>query len=159
MPLEDSALREAINSADPAQAAITAIVAFHGLRSGQIRKLKLTEVHDGRLHLDDRTIPLAPPVRERLTAWLAYRDKRWPKTLNPHVFISRRTALDLAPVGASWINTSMGMTAQKVREDRILHEFLANGGDIRRLCDMFGLSIPAAARYSTVLTHSDLVNA
>lgn len=159
MPITASTLREAINSADPARAAVTAIVAFHGLRSGQVRKLQLTDIHDGRLHVDQRIIPLAHPVRERLSAWLAYREKRWPKTLNPHLFISRRTALDCSPVGIWWINTSMGMTVQQVREDRILHELHANGGDIRRLCDMFGLSIPGAARYSAVLTHPDLVNA
>lgn len=159
MPLPESALREAINSTDPASAAVTAIVAFHGLRSGQVRKLQLTDIHDGRLHVDQRVIPLAQPVRDRLGAWLAYREKRWPKTTNPHLFISRRTALDNSPVGVAWVNTSMGMTVQEVREDRILHELHANGGDIRRLCDMFGLSIPGAARYSTVLTHPDLVDA
>ncbi|WP_248761474.1 hypothetical protein [Pseudarthrobacter sp. SSS035] len=159
MPLPASALREAINSTDPARAAVTAIVAFHGLRSGQVRKLQLTDIHDGRLHVDQRVIPLAQPVRDRLAAWLAYREKRWPKTTNPHLFISRRTALDNSPVGIAWVNTSMGMTVQEVREDRILNELHTNGGDIRRLCDMFGLSIPGAARYSAVLTHPDLVDA
>ena len=42
-------------------------MAFHGLRSGQLRKLQLTDIHDGRLHLDQRTIPLAQPVRGRLS--------------------------------------------------------------------------------------------
>lgn len=144
-------LRDALNSPDPARAAVTAIVAFHGLRSGQLRKLQLTDIHDGRLHLNDRTIPLAQPVRDRLSAWLAYREERWPWTRNPHVFVSRRTALDTAPVGVWWITTSMGMTAQEAREDRILHELHASGGDIRRLCDMFGLSIAGASRYSSVL--------
>jgi len=152
MPLA-SALRDAINSANPARAALTAIVAFHGLRSGQLRKLQLTDIHDGRLHLDQRTIPLAQPVRDRLSAWLAYREQCWTSTRNPHVFISRRTALDSAPVGVQWITTSMGMTAQQAREDRILHELHASGGDLRRICDMFGLSIAGASCYSTVLAH------
>lgn len=158
MPVAASSLREAINSSSPARAAVTAIVAFHGLRSGQVRKLQLTDIHDGRLHIDQRVIPLAQPVRDRLAAWLAYRENRWPKTTNPHLFISRRTALDSSAVGIWWVNTSMGMTVQEIREDRILHELHANGGDIRRLCDMFGLSIPGAARYSAVLTHPDLRN-
>ncbi|WP_276605944.1 hypothetical protein [Arthrobacter sp. PAMC25564] len=33
------------------------------------------------------------------------------------------------------------MTAQKTREDRILNELHSSGGDLRRICDMFGLSI------------------
>lgn len=51
MPVAAAVLREAPNSEDPARAALTAIVAFHGLRSGQLRKLQLTYIHDGRLHL------------------------------------------------------------------------------------------------------------
>ena len=159
MPLASAVLRDAFNSEDPARAALTAIVAFHGLRSGQLRKLQLTDIHDGRLHLEDRTIPLPQPVRDRLTAWLSYREQRWPMTRNAHVFVSRRTALDTSPVGVQWITTSMGMTPQEAREDRILHELHASGGDIRRLCDMFGLSIAGASRYSAVLTHPGLVNA
>ncbi len=159
MPLDSSMLREAFNSTDPARAALTAIVAFHGLRSGQLRKLRLTDIHDGRLHLESRTILLAPQVRDRLSAWLSYREQRWPITRNPHAFISRHTALDTSAVGYQWITTSMGMTAQEAREDRILHELHASGGDIRRLCDMFGLSIAGASRYSAVLTHPDLANA
>ena len=156
MPLASAALRDAINSVDPARAALTAIVAFHGLRSGQLRTLQLTDIHDGRLHLGKRTIPLAQPVQDRLFLWLAYREQRWPSTRNPHIFISRRTALDSAPVGVQWITTSMGMTAQRAREDRILNELHASGGDLRRICDMFGLSIAGASRYSTVLPHSGL---
>ncbi|NSX38422.1 hypothetical protein HTS88_18730 [Pseudarthrobacter oxydans] len=156
MPLASAQLRDAINSTNPAGAALTAIVAFHGLRSGQLRKLQLTDIHDGRLHLDQRTIPLAQPVRDRLSVWLAYRERHWPSTRNPHVFISRRTALDSAPVGVQWITTSMGMTVQQAREDRILYELHASGGDLRRICDMFGLSIAGANRYSTVLAHPGL---
>lgn len=50
----------------------------------------------------------------------------------------------------------MGMTAQQGREDRILHELHASGGDLRRICDMFGLSIAGASRCSSVLAHPDL---
>ncbi|WP_157372494.1 hypothetical protein [Arthrobacter sp. Soil736] len=63
------------------------------------------------------------------------------------------------PVGVQWITTSMGMTAQEAREDRILHELHATGGDLRRICDMFGLSITGASRHSAVLAHTGLQNA
>lgn len=53
----------------------------------------------------------------------------------------------------------MGMTAQEAREDRILHELHATGGDLRRICDMFGLSITGASRHSAVLAHTGLQNA
>lgn len=61
MPLASAVLRDAINSEDPALAALTAIVAFQVLRSGQLRKLQLTDIRDGRLHLEGRIIPLAQP--------------------------------------------------------------------------------------------------
>ncbi|MBT2554540.1 hypothetical protein [Arthrobacter sp. ISL-5] len=51
------------------------------------------------------------------------------------------------------------MTAQEAREDRILHELHATSGDLRRICDMFGLSITGASRYSAVLAHTGLQNA
>ena len=34
-----------------------------------------------------------------------------------------------------------------MREDRILHEARATGGDVRRICDLFGLTVEAAVRY------------
>jgi hypothetical protein len=45
-----------------------------------------------------------------------------------------------------------------IREDRILDEVLATGGDLRRLCDLFGLSVKAAHRYTALLDHPDLVD-
>ena len=46
---------------------------------------------------------------------------------------------------------TVGMAIQQIREDRILHEALATGGDVRRLCDLFGISVAAALRYTAVL--------
>jgi hypothetical protein len=34
-----------------------------------------------------------------------------------------------------------------LREGRILAEVQANGGDVRALCDLFGMSIEGAGRY------------
>jgi len=34
-----------------------------------------------------------------------------------------------------------------LREDRILHEIHTSGGDVRRICDLFGLTVAAALRY------------
>lgn len=92
LPLNLDTVREAIHSSQPARAALAALVAFHALRSGQFASLKITDVRDGRLHLDGRVIPLAGPVRERLAAWLDERAHRWPATVNPHLFISWYTA-------------------------------------------------------------------
>jgi hypothetical protein len=36
------------------------------------------------------TILLAEPVRDCLAAYLEHRTRRWPNTINPHLFINRR---------------------------------------------------------------------
>jgi integrase len=159
LPADLALVREALESPDPARAAIVALVAFHGLRAGQIRALLLTDVRDGRLYLRDRTVLLAGPARVRLAAWLDYRARHWPCTANPHLLVTRRSALALNPVGDRWVKLKTGIPGgvQAIREDRILHEAHASGGDIRRLCDLFGMSVSAAERYTATLDHPDLI--
>jgi hypothetical protein len=43
-----------------------------------------------------------------------------------------------------------------LREDRILQEIHVTGGDVRRICDLFGLSIEGAMRYALTIGHPDL---
>lgn len=73
LPLDTDAIRGALDSPDPASALAVALVAFHALASRQVRALKLTDIVDGRLTIDNRTIPLAAPVLPRLAAWLDHR--------------------------------------------------------------------------------------
>lgn len=103
MPLDAAAIRAALDHPDPATALSVAIVAFHGLTNGQTRTIQLTDIIDGRLTLPDgRSIPLAEPVRVRLTAWLDYRAQRWPATINPHLFLTQQTAPRLSAPGDSF---------------------------------------------------------
>lgn len=44
-----------------------------------------------------------------------------------------------------------GVTAQVLRTDRILYEVEQAGGDVRRSCDLFGLGIETALRYSATI--------
>jgi site-specific recombinase XerD len=149
------AIRDALNSDDPARAALAALVAFHALRNGQLRRLHLVDVQDGRLHVDANTIVLADPVRRRLNTWLAERGRRWPGTANPHLFISARTAVRTSEVSAPWIIDKLGVRPQTIRQDRILQEAIATNGDVRRLADLFGISISTAQRYTEVITRPD----
>lgn len=147
------AVRAALNSPDPARSAVTALVAYHGLRSHQLRNLRLTDIRDRHLHLDGRVIPLAEPVRRRLRIWLDHRGQRWPTSTNPHLFIHFRSAGHDEPVGLRWVFLTFGVLGgvQALRADRILHEAVATGGDPRRLCDLFGLSIQHATRYTDAI--------
>jgi integrase len=156
LPADLVVIRDGLASPDPTTAALTALLAFHALRSGQLRALHLTDVRDGRLHLGDRVIPLAEAVRVRLAAYLDYRNTRWPATANPHLFIHLRTALGTGQVGTRWLGLKLGTAAKDIRTDRILDEVRATGGDIRRICDLFGLTVAGAARYTAVLDHPDL---
>ena len=50
----------------------------------------------------------------------------------------------------------MNLRPQTLREDRILDEVRATGGDVRRICELFGLSVEGALRYTSTLDHSDI---
>lgn len=155
LPIELDPVRDALNSPDHARAALAALIAFHALRAGQVRHLLLTDIRDGRLHVDGSRIVLADPVRERVNAWLTERARRWPNTTNPHVFITFRTAVRTTPISDVWIIDKLGMSPQKLREDRILNEAIATQGDVRRLCDLFGISVASAQRYVGVIVKPD----
>lgn len=147
MPIDLDVVRDALDVAKPARAALTALVAFHGLRSGQLRALLLTDVRDGRLHIENRTVVLAGPVRDRLAIWLEERARRWPGTANSHLFVSHYTAVRTGPVSSVWITDTNRVPVKAIREDRILNEAIATGGDVRRISDLFGLSVGGAERY------------
>jgi hypothetical protein len=154
LAVDRDAVRAALDSPDPARAAVVALVAYHGLRSHQLRHLRLTDLRDRHLHLDGRAIPLADAVRRRIAAWLDFRAQRWPNSTNPHLFVHFRSAGRAEPVGARWVFLTAGVPGgvQALRADRILDEAIASGGDSRRLCDLFGLSIGHASRYADAIT-------
>jgi integrase len=157
-PVDLDQVRAAVDSPNPARALLAALAAYPALRCGQICNLKLTDLRDGHLHIDGRLIPLAEPVRARLAAWLDYRQQRWPTSTNPHLFIHFRTAGRTEPVGRRWIKLTLDLPGgvQAIRSDRILHEAAASGGDPRRLCDLFGLGIQQALRYTNTIREPHL---
>ncbi|WP_158697347.1 hypothetical protein [Streptomyces hokutonensis] len=155
LPLNVEDIREALDSANPARALLTSLFAFHGLSSIRVQHLLLTDIHDGRLELAGRSVPLAAPVRQRLANYLDYRNRHWPKAANPHLFVHFRTVNGTGHVGYRWIYLLLGpnINARSLREDRFLDEALATNGDARRLSDLFGLSTHAAQRYTEALDH------
>ena len=155
-PLDTESVRQALNSPNPATALAVALVAFHALTAKEVQNLQLTDIVDGRLHINNRNIPLADPVLSRLTAWLNHRAVKWPGSINTHLFVGMRNAPRLGPVGRQFPWTNTDLRPQTLREDRILQEIHTNGGDIRRICDLFGLSVSAATRYAGTVAHPDL---
>ncbi|MFD8354925.1 hypothetical protein ACFV1X_39170 [Streptomyces coelicoflavus] len=157
LPVEVHALREVLHDREAPRAALAALVIFPALTSGQLRGLNTTDLRDGRLFLPNRTVLLAEPVRTRVAAYLDYRNHRWPRTANPHLFVSQTTGCGVEPVSSVWINDVLGMSARRLREDRLLHEAEATGGDPRRICDLFGLSVGAALRYTGNIDQPGLI--
>ncbi|MFJ6200036.1 hypothetical protein [Micromonospora sp. NPDC092111] len=88
------------------------------------------------------------------------RQQRWPATANPHLFRTEHTGRRTEECSKRWIWLTIGpdLSIAAIREDRILDEAHATGGDVRRLADLFGLSIQAGTRYTSVLGHPDLTN-
>jgi len=151
-------IRAELNSPNPAVAVAVALIAFHALTGKQVRELQLTDIVDGRLTLGGRHIPLAAPVLTRLAAWLDHRNRTWPASVNPHLLINRRNAPRLVTVGRAFPWKDTALRPQALREDAILLEIHANGGDVRRLCDLFGLSGEGATRYLRTVEHPGLAN-
>ncbi|MDT0485235.1 hypothetical protein [Streptomyces doebereineriae] len=160
LPVQVTALRDLLQAQAAPKAAMSALVIFHALTSKELRTVMTTDLGDGRLFLPTRTVLLAAPVRDRIAAYLDYRNSRWPRTANPHLFLSQTTACGVETVSNVWINNILGIPARRLREDRLLHEAEATAGDPRRICDLFGLSVGAALRYnSTVDQPGNLRNA
>lgn len=149
LPMEPGAIRDALSNSDPAIAFAVSLVAFHALTTHQVQHLLLTDIIDGRLRMPDgRIIPLAEPVRLRLASWLDYRAERWPVTKNPYLLVSQQTGPRLTPPSRSFPWKKAGVTAQALRTDRILYEIEQTGGDVRRVCDLFGINIETAMHYA-----------
>ena len=91
-----------------------------------------------------------------MTAWLDQRARAWTNTPNPYLLVNRRTAPRLVPVGRKfpWLHTTL--RPQPLRKDRIPREIHATGGDIRRICDLLGLSVQGAIRHLKAVEHPDL---
>lgn len=121
-PIGLAKVRAAIEADDPARGAVSALLAFHGIRTQDLRSLLLTDLHDGRLQIRDQQILLAGTVRDCLAAWLDHRHQRWPNTKNPHLFINYRSATHTHPVNDGWIGKTVSMPPDTIRRDRILDE-------------------------------------
>jgi len=151
LPADTTRLRAILTAPAPPDAALAALAVFHGLRPRELRELLLIDYRDGQLHLRDRTIRLAAPARIKLDGFLRHRRERWPHTLNPHFFVHYLSAPTLGPVSRYWVNDHLGVAARQLRQDRIVDEAISTRGDIRRICDFFGVTTTTAEHYISVL--------
>ena len=156
LPVDTDLIKQALHSDHPPRAALTALIAYYALHTRQVRALKLTDLHDRRVHLDARALLMPTAVHERISSYLDYRTTRWPRTINPHLFINQHTAGHTTPVGPLWIARTLQLGPRLLRHDRILDEAHHAAGDVRRLCDLFDMSVNTALRYIDAVEHPNL---
>jgi hypothetical protein len=154
-PLAPAAIAAAIAVASTPHARVfVALAAIHAARPGEIRALLLDDVDLAarrRLRIAGHERPLDDVTYQVLREWLAYRAHRWPHTTNPHLLISKESALRHGPVSTTFLLNLRGLpaTVERLRIDRQLEEALAVGFDPLHLAAVFGIAETTAIRYAT----------
>jgi len=86
-----------------------------------------------------------------LREWMHHRRDIWPQTPNRHLILSRSSAHGVDPVGRTYLTDQLlppGITIERIRTDRVLHEAVTVGGDPLHLALVFNLAHTTAGRYA-----------
>jgi integrase len=156
LPMTDSEIRAVEQIAvNPAQQLIVALLTVHAARPDAIRNLTLDEIDlpNRRITLAGHTQRLGELTYRTLRAWLEHRRATWPHTPNRHALISEKTALGVEPISKgyfAWHLRRHGVSLERIRCDRILHEALTVGPDPLHLTLIFNLSHTTASRYAAI---------
>jgi hypothetical protein len=157
-PLTGDHLAEAAAAAATPPARLCVVLAaVHAARPGAIRALHLDDVDlaSRRLRLAGTDRPMGDLTCKVVREWLEYRQRRWPHTANPHLLVSRESALHHGPVSSAYLTSLRGLTAtlERLRIDCQLAEALATGFDPLHLAGVFGISEHTAIRYAVNASH------
>lgn len=138
--------------------AIVALVAIHALKPVDIARCHLADLDQSGARMtvhrrfgDVHTIYLDSLTQRLLEQWLHERSRRWPRSTNPHLFITQQTALDpsAAPLTryTLWGTfDSLGATPTQLRTDRILDEAHVTADPVH-LMRLFGIADATAVKY------------
>ncbi|MFC9701397.1 hypothetical protein ACFTWD_11945 [Streptomyces sp. NPDC056943] len=92
----------------PAIRLALALVTLHALNGTDLNRLTLNDVIAARAQLLVRrphgrhTVHLDAVTHHLLHIWLRYRHQRWPRTANPHLFVTRQTVIHTGPVSVNY---------------------------------------------------------
>jgi hypothetical protein len=158
-PIPTDRLRGLIDRAEtPMARLVVALIAIHGLGKQETARLlaadldltagQLATRRDGRPH---HTVYLGELTSELATQWMRERHRRWPRTANPHLLITRVTASDehhppIAHTVIEAIFTPLRLSPGQLRRDRILDE-AHHTADPVHLMTVFGISAKTAMTY------------
>ncbi len=139
----------------PAQRLIVALAAVHAGRWAAIRDLTLDDLDlpNRRITIAGHHQRLGELTYRALRAWLGHRRATWPHTPSWHILISERAALGAGPVSRSYLNWNLqrhGVSIERIRRDRVLHEALTARADPLHLALVFGLSHTTASKYTLI---------
>ncbi|MEV7043698.1 hypothetical protein [Amycolatopsis sp. NPDC051061] len=135
---------------------VLALIGVHALQPNQVRRLSLEhlDLPNRWLRTGDVDRAIDPFTASAILDCLAHRHDRWPHTSNPHLLLTRRTAHEQGPVSEYWLAglfRGLPVTLRQLREDRILEEARATGGDPLHIASMFGLGAQTGLRYASAV--------
>jgi integrase len=142
---------------DPLAALVGCLALLHGLRSGDLRGLRLTDVSLDERHL---VVPGRPDVvldavtQRALQAYLAIRPVGPASSGNPHLIVNDYSRFTRSPVSRNFLKQLMrpyGVTPAGLRASCLVTVAQENGP--RLLIDGFGLSATQAGRYQRFLAY------
>jgi len=138
---------------DPALRVVVALVGVHALLPGQIRHLRTSQVDLPGLRLDPGGLdrPLGEFTAAAIRSYLDFRGTRWPATASPYLLVTRKTAHTGEPVSRFWMDRlfrRLPVTAEQLRDDRIVEEALAGRADPLHLAAVFGFGPRTGLRYA-----------
>ncbi|MEV6415945.1 hypothetical protein [Kribbella sp. NPDC051718] len=157
VPLQPDDITDAVTKVNqtstPLPRLVLALAAIQAARTGDIRTLQLDDVDLGnrRITIAGVTRPLDNLTYQAIREWLDHRNNLWPHSANPHLIISRQTAMETKPVTSSWLNQpvrGLPATIERLRQDRHLDEAITHGFDPLHLAAVFGVTAPTAIRYA-----------
>jgi len=147
-----AAVAEAIRG-KPALRVVVALTGMHALQPGAVRRLRLDQISlaDSRLDPGGLNRPLDEFTAAAVRDYLAFRHQRWPRTANPHLLVNNHSAHTTATVSESWTGNlfrGLPLTADRLREDRILEEARRGRADPLHLAAVFGFTPRTGLRYT-----------
>lgn len=146
---------------DPALRAVVALAGVHALLPGQIRHLRTDQIDLLGRRLDPGGLdrPLDEFTATAIRGYLDFRGTRWPATTSPYLLVTRKTAHTGDPVSRFWMDRlfrDLPVTAEQLRDDRIVEEALAGRADPLHLAAVFGFGPRTGLRYAAAARDSTL---
>ena len=137
---------------DPALRMVVALAGVHALLPAQIRHLRTNQVDLPGIRLDPGGLdrPLDEFTADAIRGYLDFRGSRWPATTSPYLLVTRKTAHTGEPVSRFWMDRlfrRLPVTAEQLRDDRIVEEALAGRADPLHLSAVFGFGPRTGLRY------------